>query len=105
MSHRDTLYRLSDIIELDDALIGGKRPGKRGRGAEGKTAVLIGCENREGKPGFMAMEAVESVNVETVKDFTRRRLKSNQTAHTDALPTLNSLSTHVIHIKRVTPSE
>lgn len=28
MGHRDSLYRLSDIIELDDALVGGKKPGK-----------------------------------------------------------------------------
>jgi transposase-like protein len=40
MGHRDSLYRLRDWIELDDALVGGKRPGKRGRGAEGKTPVL-----------------------------------------------------------------
>ena len=31
MGNRDRLYRLSEVIELDDALIGGKRPGKRGR--------------------------------------------------------------------------
>jgi transposase-like protein len=105
MGHRDTLYRLSEVIELDDALIGGKRSGKRGRGAEGKTSVLIACENRKGKPGFVAIEAVESVNAETVKDFAQRRLKTRQTARTDALPALNSLSLHVTHIKQVTPPE
>ena len=41
------------------------RPGKRGRGAEGKLSVLIACENNDGKPGFIAMEAVESVNFDT----------------------------------------
>ena len=34
MGHRDTLYRLTQIIEFDDAFIGGKRPGKRGRGQD-----------------------------------------------------------------------
>ncbi len=49
MGDRDTLYRLADIIELDDALIGGKKPGKRGRGAEGKVSILVACENRNGR--------------------------------------------------------
>jgi len=62
MGNRDSIYRLSEIIELDDALVGGKKPGKRGRGAEGKVSVLIACENKNGKPGFVAMEAVDSVS-------------------------------------------
>jgi len=102
MGHHDTLFRLSEVIELDDALIGGKRPDMRGRGTEGKTSVLIACENREGKPGFVAMEAVESVKAET---FTQCRLKSKQTARTDVLPALNSLSPHVTQFKQVTPPE
>ena len=46
MGHRDSLYRLEGTIELDDAFIGGKQKGKRGRGVEGKTPVIIACENR-----------------------------------------------------------
>lgn len=42
MGHRDSIYRLHDLIEIDDALMGGRRSGKRGRGAEGKTPVLAG---------------------------------------------------------------
>ena len=61
MGHRDSLYRLRDWIELDDALVGGKRPGKRGRGAEGKTPVLVACERRGEGAGFLAMEVLESV--------------------------------------------
>lgn len=41
MGHRDSRYRLSGTIELDDALVGGKHKGKRGRGAQGKTPVII----------------------------------------------------------------
>jgi hypothetical protein len=28
MGHRDSLYRLQDLIEIDDALVGGRRSGK-----------------------------------------------------------------------------
>ena len=105
MGHRDTLYRLEQIIELDDAFIGGKGPGKRGRGAEGKTSVLIACENFNGNPGFVALEAVTAVNKCTVADFARRRIKPQQQVRSDALPALNGLDPHVIHIKKVTPPE
>lgn len=105
MGHRDTLYRLTEIVELDDALIGGKRPGKRGRGAEGKTPVLIACETRGGKPGFVAMEQVASVNLETVDDFAKRRIRPGEEIHTDALAALGSLSEHHHHIARITPPE
>ncbi len=105
MGHRDSLYRLSELIELDDALIGGKKPGKRGRGAEGKTSILVACENRGSKPGFLAMEAVDSVSKKTISDFARRRIMVKQTVHTDALPANNGLAEHVHHIARITPPE
>ena len=105
MGHRDTLYRLTEIIELDDALIGGKRPGKRGRGAEGKTSVLIACETREGKPGFVAMEQVASVTLETVGDFAQRRIKPGEEIRTDALAALSSLGERHHHIAKITPPE
>jgi len=51
MGHRGSLYRLSDTIELGDAFIGGKHKGKKERGAEGKTPVLIACETPSSKVG------------------------------------------------------
>ncbi len=41
--------------------VGGKQAGKRGRGAEGKTAILVACEHNDGKPGFVAMNLEKSV--------------------------------------------
>lgn len=46
MAHRDSLYQFSGVIEVDDALVGGKRSGKRGRSAAGKDPVLIACERK-----------------------------------------------------------
>ena len=40
MADRDSIYRLAYLIELDDTVVGGKRAGKRGRGAEGKHLYL-----------------------------------------------------------------
>jgi hypothetical protein len=64
MGHRDSLYRLSVTIKLDDTFVGGKHKGKRGCGAEGKTPVIIACENKDKKAGFIAMKAFKNVNFE-----------------------------------------
>ncbi len=74
MGDQNRLYRLEGIIELDDAFVGGKRPGKRGRGAEGKTAILIACEHNNGRPGFVAMKAVGRVDQDSVKAFAALRV-------------------------------
>jgi transposase-like protein len=105
MGDRDTLYRLTDIIEFDDAWVGGKKQGKRGRGAEGKVSVLVACENRNGRPGFLAMEVVNSVNMANIQDFARRRIKANQTVRSDALPANHGLAVQVNHVARITPPE
>jgi len=42
MAHRDSIYRLHEVIELDDTSVGGKR----GRGAGGKRPVLVAVETR-----------------------------------------------------------
>ena len=36
--------RLRGVVEMDETLVGGERPGKRGRGAAGKTLVVIAVE-------------------------------------------------------------
>ena len=36
--------RLHGVVEVDEAFIGGPRPGKRGRGAAGKSLVMIAAE-------------------------------------------------------------
>lgn len=61
MSHRDSLYQLSGIIARDDALTGGRQRGKQGRGASGKNNVLITCESKDRKAGYIAMESVDSL--------------------------------------------
>lgn len=105
MGHQDSLYRLHGVIELDDALIGGKRTGKRGRGAAGKTPVIVACEHNHGKPGFVALQAVASVNHATTRQFAKTHLDTGQTIHTDALNALNILAETQHHVARVTPPE
>ena len=52
MAERDAGYKLAGLIEMDDTYIGGPKPGKRGRGAAGKSKVLVAVETPEDKPRF-----------------------------------------------------
>jgi len=41
--------RLSGLVQLDETYVGGPKPGKRGRGAEGKEMVVIAAEDKGGR--------------------------------------------------------
>jgi transposase-like protein len=43
--------RLSDLIQVDETYLGAPKPGKRGRGAAGKTLVMIATEIKGNKIG------------------------------------------------------
>jgi len=104
MAHRDSLYQLSGLIEVDDALVGGKRSGKRGRGATGKAPILIACESKKKQAGYVAMKAVDSVSHNSVKEFVSKRIVEGQEIHTDGLAALNIIGEMHEHEARVTPS-
>jgi transposase-like protein len=103
MAHRDSIYRLQDLIEFDDTYVGGKRPGKRGRGAGGKKSVLVAVEKRGPKAGYMAMKAVPDVSGRSIRNFLDHHLKRGQIVRTDALPAMNSVQETQKHMARITP--
>lgn len=103
MAHRDSIYRLHKLIEFDDTYVGGKRTGKRGRGAEGKKPVLVAVETRTKGAGFVAMQAVDTVSKETIRDFLMFHLNPGQNVRTDAYPALNAVEESQFHEKKVTP--
>ena len=105
MTDRDSEYKLHQFIEFDDAYVGGKKTGKRGRGASGKKPILVAVETRGTKAGFMAAEAVSTISKETVSQFLEKHLEEGQTVKTDAFPALNVISEKHNHEKKVTPGE
>ena len=91
MKDRDTLYKLSNIIEMDDSYFGGSAAGKRGRGAANKSAVVIAVERRGRSAGYTAMENVDSMHSKHLKDFAVRTIEDGQTIYTDNHPSYNAL--------------
>ncbi len=90
MGDRDQQYLLSGLIELDEALVGGKKSGGKGP-ADGKARVLVGCENRGKRAGYLKMQVVEKTNKDTVSDFSKKHLRVSQDVRTDGCPTLKTL--------------
>jgi transposase-like protein len=105
MGHRDSLYRLQDLIEIDDALVGGRRSGKRGRGAEGKSPVLVAVENRGQRAGYIAMQQVSAVTKKSVAKFVQHHLPPGQLVRSDALASLVEIGKTQHHTARVTPPD
>ncbi len=59
MHERDAVKGLTGRVEMDDAYIGGKRSGKRGRGSAGKVPFVAAVETTEdGKPHRIKLHPV-----------------------------------------------
>jgi len=74
---------LRGLVEMDDAYVGGKRPGPRGRGAEGKTPVIIAAESPTGTVRAVATQTLDGKAFGTIA---REAVESGSTIRTDGLP-------------------
>ncbi len=87
--------RLSGNIEIDEAYFGGKRKGKRGRGAAGKSVVL-GLLERDGK---VYTRIVDTVTAEQLMEVIRAKTRKGSVFHTDTFKSYNSLHQFGKHLK------
>ncbi len=62
--------RLSGEVEIDESMIGGVKPGKRGRGAEGKVLVVIAVERRPPRGfGRCRLQIIPKAKATTLRSF------------------------------------
>ena len=87
--------RLSGNIEIDEAYFGGRRKGKRGRGAAGKSVVL-GLLERQGK---VYTRVVSTVSAEQLLEIIRNKTRKGSVFHTDTFKSYNSLHQFGKHLK------
>lgn len=76
---------LKGTVEADETYIGGKRTGKRGRGAAGKTAVVGVLE----RMGGVRAKVVENVTADSVTRHIRQNVDVTAHVVTDELPVYN----------------
>ena len=75
--------KLSGRVEIDETLVGGKKSGKRGRGAEGKILVIIAIELIGKKMGRVRMATIESANRHHINQFIKDNIELGSTVITD----------------------
>jgi len=75
--------KLSGVVEVDETLVGGKRSGKRGRGAEGKTLVIIAVELVEKHMGRVRLSTIEYADRICINKFIKDNIDIGSTIITD----------------------
>jgi len=75
---------LSGRVEVDETFIGGEEPGPRGRGALGKTLVVIAVELREPRGyGRARMSIIPNAEAKTLRKFLITTVEPGSTVVTD----------------------
>ncbi len=78
----DFCQKFSGTVEVDETYIGGKRKGKRGRGAANKIPVVAMKERTSGK---IRMKALTDVSSTSLAEFIRETARPGSEIHTDEL--------------------
>ena len=86
--------RLKGLVEMDETFIGGERSGKRGRGAEGKTLVLIAAEQTEQGIGRIRLLPINDAAGATLKEAALQMVEPGSTVQTDGWDGYNLLTRH-----------
>jgi len=76
--------KLSGLVEVDETYVGGKKPGKRGRGAEGKALVGIAVEDKgEEGIGRIRLWHLENASGASLMPFVKAVVQRDSTVRTD----------------------
>ena len=87
--------RLHGLVEVDETLVGGPQPGKRGRGASGKVLVLVAVEDREGTQqkgiGRIRLQIIPDASGSTLENAVQKMVEPGSTIRTDGWTGYNGL--------------
>jgi transposase-like protein len=75
--------RLSGVVEVDETFIGGERPGKRGRGAAGKSLVLIAVEEKARRAGRIRLRRISDASASSLMSAVRENVAPGSVVRTD----------------------
>ena len=93
-------YVFSGEVEADETYIGGARHGTRGRGAQGKTAVM-GIVQRQ---GHVLASVVPNVKSSTIVPFITKNVSAKATLYTDDFPVYDHFTRVGFHHKEINHS-
>jgi len=87
-------------VELDEAYFGGKRKGKRGRGAAGKV-IVFGRLKRGGK---VYTKVIEETKTKTLMPLIKRKIRLDSVVYTDFYRSYKALDVSGFHHDRINHS-
>jgi len=83
--------RLGGAVEVDETYIGGERPGKRGRGAAGKSLVLIAVEETKQGAGRIRLRHVADASAASLTPAVEEMVEPGSIVRTDDWGGYNNL--------------
>ena len=75
--------RLSGVIEVDETYIGGEKPGKQGRGAAGKSLVLVAVEDKGEHFGRIRLRRVADASAASLIPAVQESVETGSLVCTD----------------------
>lgn len=93
----EDISKLDGEVEVDETYIGGRKKGKRGCGADGKSKV-VGATQRNGK---VVAQVVSDVKRHTLVPFTVQKVAHDATLFTDEFPGYDHLARIGYNHKRI----
>lgn len=85
--------RISGIIEVDETYVGGKRAGKRGRGAAGKILVVIAVQIDGNHIGRIRLKRVPDASGDSLNGAIKESIEPGSTVITDGWEGYSELET------------
>ena len=85
--------RLIGPVQVDETYIGGPRPGKRGRGAAGKTLVLVAVEDRDKRMGRIRLHKIKNASGASLLQAVKGSVQLKSEVRTDGWEGYSQLST------------
>jgi len=83
--------KLNGEVEVDEVFLGGKKPGKRGRGAEGKSIIAVAVEVKGRKTGRVRLAKIADASSSSLIEFIEANIEKPVTIITDEWPGYNEL--------------
>lgn len=87
--------KLSGTVEVDETYVGGDKIGKRGRGAEGKSLVMVAVEideEHKNKIGRIRLSRALDASSISINKFTEENIENGSIIHTDGWNEYNRLA-------------
>lgn len=86
--------RLSGVVEVDEAFIGGLEEGVRGRHTEKKALIAVACEEDGEGLGRIRMRRIPDASADSLQAFVEEAVAPGSVLHTDGFLSYDRLEKH-----------